>query len=353
VPRCQSLRQNDRVVGLNKLPSGVHGIAGPFRDRAATGLPVPTVAVPDPAPRVVASGGRSRGAWSVAVGTALGTCGELLQGFTSAGTPFHVTCPIQKSATVTLRVRPADEFTVSRLPAGHAKLQQSLHETAKLIGLDPVEVRVEQRSDLDVGKGMGSSTADIVAAARALATIGGRELSPDELARIATSIESSDGSMHPGMVAFNQKSGDVVRRYRWWPRFVICMIVPVQGLDTESARFSGKEVHGPEFDDLLDRLDRASEERDAAAFAEVATRSAELNQQFVPNPVYSLVADRVGEVGADGVNLGHSGTVVGLLFDASKPTANRLAAAAAVSLERMVPSGARVEVTVSGSISNA
>lgn len=164
------------------------------------------------------------------MGPAVGTCGELMQGVTSIGEPFHVTCPVEKRATVRLTVRPASEFAV--LPTGPplAKLERALYETAALLGLVKLEVQVEHRSELEVGKGMGSSTADIVVAARALASAVGRSLSADALGRIATSIESSDGSMHEGMVAFNQKNGHLLKRYAWSPQFVICMVIPAQAL---------------------------------------------------------------------------------------------------------------------------
>ena len=96
---------------------------------------------------------------------------------------------------------------MSQIDRGLDKLEQSLYETARILQLEPLEMRVDHWSDLDVGKGMGSSTADIVAGARAVVAACDCSLSPEQLARIATSIESSDGSMYPGIVAFNQKLG--------------------------------------------------------------------------------------------------------------------------------------------------
>lgn len=230
-----------------------------------------------------------------------------------------MTCPIAKTTTVALRVRPAADFAITRIAPKLDKLGQSLRATAALLELEPVEIRVERWSDLDVGKGMGSSTADIVAAARALAAVAGRPLSTAELAKIATSIESSDGSMHPGMVAFNQKTGHVLEEFSWWPQFRIIMITPAQVLSTESAAFTGKEKLGRRFDEILNQLRAAAVNRDARAFALAASRSARLNQRFVPNPCYPLFADRLDELGAVGLNVGHTGTLLGLLFDARDP----------------------------------
>jgi len=250
--------------------------------------------------------------------------------------PFHVTCPISKTATVTVTVRPAPEFAITQIEPGLGKLTQSLRRTSGLLELEPLEVRVEHWSDLDIGK-VGSSTADIVAAARALAAACDRTLSPGQLAKLATSIESSDGSMYPGLVAFNQKTGDVLEQFSWWPQFVILMITPAQAFNTESADFGGKHKLGTQFDDLLASLRTAAAERDTAAFARAATESARINQRFVPNPFHALLEGRARDLGAVGVNVGHTGTVLGLLFGASDPAAMKTAATASLEIQRILP----------------
>lgn len=293
---------------------------------------------------LVVGGAPAKSNQHVGTGSAPGTCGELVQGFTSKGQPFHVTCPIEKSSTVSVTLHPAKEFSV-HMATPMSKLELSVLRTAEYLRLEPYEIRVAHWTDLDVGRGMGSSTADIVAAARAVAAAMDRSLNSSELASIATSVESSDGSMHAGIVAFDQKSGGLLRRYAWWPQFIVVMVVPAKTLNTESANFDGKLELGPEFDRLLAMLDEASERREAAGFARAATESAMLNQRFVPNPYHALLEDRIDHYGAIGINVGHTGTVVGLLFDAQAPRASKAAAAAAIELQGMFPD-ARVEMSL-------
>lgn len=331
---------------LAKLPSGAYEISGLMHDLAASGPPMSLTAGIPSEPRVVVASTRSTSPWRAGTKTAPGTCGELVQGFTSHGVPFHVTCPISKTATVTVTARPAPEFTITQIDPGLSKLARALRQTAALLELEPLEIRVEHWSDLDVGKGMGSSTADIVAGSRALAAVADRTLSPGQLAEIATSIESSDGSMYPGLVAFSQKTGQVLEQFAWWPQFVIVMITPQQVFNTESANFSGKEMLGSQFDEILDGLRAAASRRDAAAFADAATRSASINQRFVPNPYHALLEDRIEGFGALGINVGHTGTVVGLLFDAASPAATKSAAAASMELHRILPGGANIDITL-------
>jgi L-threonine kinase len=333
-------------VMLEKMPSGAYEISGLMHDLVVDGPPSPLQAAVTNEPRVVVSGSTSTSPWRVGTGTAAGTCGELVQGFTSAGEPFHVTCPISKSATVTVTVRSAPEFSISQIDPKLSKLGQSLRATAALLELEPLEIRVEHWSDLDIGKGMGSSTADIVAGARALAAVAERPLSSADLGKIATSIESSDGSMYPGIVAFNQKNAHVLEEYVWWPQFVVCMITPPQIFNTESAVFTGKDKFGQEFDKILAKLHDATKTRSIQDFADAASSSAQLNQRFVPNPYYALIEDRINDFGAVGINVGHTGTVLGLLFDADDSKSMKSAASAAVELQRVLPASAKIDITL-------
>jgi L-threonine kinase len=337
-PGCQLM--------LARLPSGAYEISGLLHDLVTSGPPGPLAAAAPAQPRAVVASTRSTSPWRTATATAPGTCGELVQGFTSGGVPFHVTCPIAKTATVTVTVRPAPEFAVTQIEPGLSKLAQALRRTSGLLELEPLEVRVEHWTDLDVGKGMGSSTADITAAARALAAACGRALSPGQLAEVATSVESSDGSMYPGLVAFNHKTGDVLERFSWWPQFVIVMITPAQAFNTESADFAGKHRLGDRFDEILARLRTAAAQRDTAAFAQAATESARINQRFVPNPFHALLEDRAGDLGALGVSVGHTGTVLGLLFDAAGSSAMKAAATASLEVQRILPATARIDITL-------
>lgn len=222
------------------------------------------------------------------------------------------------------------------------KLELSLLRTADILCLGPLDMRVSHRSDLDIGKGMGSSTADIVASARALANATGHVLRPEQEAGIATSIESSDGSMYPGIVAFEQKTSRLVRRFDWWPQFVVVMVIPPTILNTETARFAGKERHADQFEQILEELDRAVLERDPLRFARQATVSAELNQRFVPNAYYLELISRLDEFKAAGVNVAHTGTMAGLLFEMD---AAGMAAAAKRRLQAHLSRDVRIEMT--------
>jgi len=281
---------------------------------------------------------------AVGRGVAPGTCGELVQGVTSAGEHVNVACPIAVYATVEARVAPAEVTRVTGVGAERTKMVLAARRTLSCLQAPPHAIHLDHASELPVGKGLGSSTADIVATVRAVAAGLGRSVGPDQIAAVATSIEASDGTMFPGVDAMARDTGRIVRRFGWAPRFVITMVVPPTTLDTGSVELSCKKVgFAAEYDAMLDRLELAARARDARAFAVEATRSAAMNQASVPNANHDLLVSMIQGSGALGVVVGHTGTVAGLLFAADEDGPGA-AAAAAAELRGVLPDTTRVEV---------
>jgi L-threonine kinase len=251
---------------------------------------------------------------NIGTGTAPGTCGELAQGFTADGQPFHVTCPINRYATATVRLQPSAEWSFGSTDADATKLRRSIKATAGLLGVGPFAVAGRHWTDLDTSKGLGSSTADILAGSRALAQAVGRELTPEQEAQVTSSIGRTGGAMFPAITAFRHLTGKVLDTYAWTPQFAVTMLVPDADLLTADVDFTGKQKHAPTFKEMLASLQTASAERDGKAFASAATRSALLNQEWVENEWVPLLDSAARGLHADGVIVGHTGTVAGLLF---------------------------------------
>ena len=331
---------------LSMTHSGEYVMEGPFHDLLEEGVPLAmNVPTRSPTPAPIRLHSSSTTVWRSASASAPGTCGELVQGITGDGRQFHVTCPIRKSATINLRMRPSETPTVTG-SREHRKVELAALLTLEHLDLGPHEIVTEHWSDLDVGKGMGSSTADITATVRAIAKATEKEITPEQVAAIATAIESSDGSMFPGINAVEQKSGRLLQRYEWFPQFAITMVIPPLTFNTESADFTGKETHGAVFDVMLQELAAAAEVREGGAFAEAATRSAELNQRYLVNPYFMLLQPKMRNYRADGLVIGHTGTVAGLLFVLDDDAAMEAAVAASIDLQAVLPRDVRVEVSL-------
>lgn len=279
-----------------------------------------------------------------ASGASVGTCGELAQGVLPDGTAFVVTCPIELGTTVELTTEPAATLEIVGIPEGRTLISRALKRTAELLELPPVRITVEQRTALPVGKGMASSTADIVAASRALAAAAGVALTPDELARLATAFEPSDAVMYDGVVVTDRRTGRRLRDWDWSPEFTIVVAIPSATFSTADARLDGQTRHGGAYADLLVRLDAAAEQRDLGAFAREATRSGELGRSTAPNETFDRLVREADRVGALGVCTAHTGTVAGLLFPRTR-AGDAAARQAKHRLRRLLPAGHDLVVT--------
>lgn len=250
-------------------------------------------------------------------GTCPGTCGELVQGVLSNGQVFHMTCPINLFSTIEIKLEKSNDSLTNVLETGElSKTKEALLKGISLLSSDSFSIEVRSRSSIEKGKGMASSTSDIVAALRSLFNAFNENPSPEAVSKIATSIESSDGIMYPGVNVVNHKTGELLFSFdKWSPSFKILAFTPKEVVKTHQVDTRKRLINVKEYDVLLRRVLEAVEQRDLDRIAREATHSAELNQVCVQNQLFSYLSSVYKDLGAMGVNVGHSGTVVGLLYE--------------------------------------
>jgi uncharacterized protein involved in propanediol utilization len=201
--------------------------------------------------------------------------------------------------------------------------------------------RIEVSSTVPRGIGMGSSTADVTAAIRSIAAY--HEVTPAaaDIGRIAVQAEcASDPIMiDTGVALFAHREGIVLERLgRRLPRLTVvgCVAYPdTSGIDTlalEPAAYSDADIDA--FTVLLSALRAAVAAGDTAGVGSVATASAQINHRFVPNPALEFLLDACRSGGGCGVQVAHSGTVAGVIFDPRRPRADASAERCADRLEK-------------------
>lgn len=190
----------------------------------------------------------------------------------------------------------------------------------------PVEVELCIESSLVIGKGMASSTADIAAAVAATAQAIGAEAAPDFIADIALEVEPSDGTMYPGICMFDHRRGLLRRVLGHPPPLEVIILDTGGGVDTvsfnlrpELAELNRKKE--PRVREALELVTVGVKTGDPEAIGKAATISAFANQEMLPQPMLEGVARLAREVGAVGVNVAHSGALIGILFDPRRTTA--------------------------------
>lgn len=256
---------------------------------------------------------------------------------------MHVTCPIDRFATVDVRLTPARETRLIGFDGNSEKMRSACARTLTLANVGAFELTFTHRSDLERAKGMASSTADIVAIARAVANALDVGVGQADLARTAAAIERSDGVMYDGINAVDHLTGKRLRHFGWCPRYQILMCIPPGSFSTSAADLDLERRSKPPVDDLLASLEQALRNRNGRLFSEACTQSALRNQNYRFNPLVAYLHPCLARIGADGICVGHTGTVVGLLF-ASPDTKHKLRRAIPL-VRQIMPDQVRLEST--------
>jgi uncharacterized protein involved in propanediol utilization len=263
-----------------------------------------------------------------------GTCGELVQGQLAGGVDFLITLPVDLWSEVRVRLDESGRVEVS--PPHKVKTRTAVRRALDALGLPGAGARVAVSSSLPEGKGMASSTADVVAACRAVARAAGRTLSAGAISTIARGIEPSDGVMYPGAVAYNHRRCELIERLGPPPPFYILIADPGGAVDTLAFNRRPKDYTPGEMSMIAQAYHWAAagiRRGDRALIGRAATLSALINQRILPKPHLGKLIDIARAHGAYGVNAAHSGTVAGLLFD---PAAGEAAARAAEAVRQVI-----------------
>ena len=247
--------------------------------------------------------------------SAPGTCGELAQGMLG-GTPVMATCPIDLFSTATVEL--SDGTGRVRAPVSLPKARRAVGLALTLMGRSDLDARLSIESPIPRRKGMASSTADVVAAIGATAAALDAEISVFQQAELALAIEPSDGVMLPGIALFDHRCGRIARSLGAPPDLRVLVLEFAGVLDTESFnavdRSAELQRQSLRFREALELITKGVESGDGEPVGRGATQSALAYQAVLPKPQLPAVLALGQAAGAMGVNVAHSGTVMGLLF---------------------------------------
>ncbi|WP_347639236.1 GHMP kinase [Sphaerisporangium sp. B11E5] len=246
-------------------------------------------------------------------------------------------CPTM-STEVTVRITEgAPAWTVD--PPWKTKALRAALATAGILGTGAAGGTVSVRSNIPSGFGMGSSTSDVTATIRAVLNAFGRDLPTSRIARIAVEAErAADPLMFDRMLLFAHREGMIIEdlHVRMPPMKVLGFVArpdPVETLAFTPARYSSWEIEC--FRALRGLLRRGAREGSVQALGRVATASARLNQRFLRVDRFASLLQVMADSGAAGIQVAHSGSVVGLVFDAADPDLARKTALASRGLLRV------------------
>jgi uncharacterized protein involved in propanediol utilization len=254
-------------------------------------------------------------------GLSFGTFGELLQGV--IGEPavdFLVTFPIACYSRATFVSNP-NRNSITVYPSFKQKAVRLADMILEHFGLPPGGT-LEICSEIPVGKGLASSSADLVATARAIESCFALEISLEQLQVFIKDIEPTDGVMYPGVVSFYHRHVELREYLGLLPALTVVGIDEGGEVDTVEFNKIPKpfcEEDKVEYLQLLNTLSGAIREQDVFRIGQVATRSAMLNQKLRPKRFLHELLKLCEQVEALGVIVGHSGTCIGVLLSLEDP----------------------------------
>ena len=248
-----------------------------------------------------------------------GVCGELAQGMLG-NDYFLVTCPVDFFARV--KVELYQGFSEVVAPPDCAKTAAAVTHTLAYLGRPNLGARVSVSNPIPRGKGMGSSSADLAAAIAATGIALGTTLSPSEIGRIALQVEPTDGVMFPGIALFDHRNGVVAEELgRPMPLEVIALdfggAVDTVAFNQVDRQAQWQAIQ-PQTDAALALVRQGLAAGDAHLLGQGASLSAAASQQILFKPRLPDVTSFAETVNAVGINVAHSGVVIGILLDATE-----------------------------------
>lgn len=244
-----------------------------------------------------------------------GSCGELVQG-TLDGSNFLVTCPVTVYSRVSVSLAGAGDRNGQRVLE---KTREAVVRTLRYLNVSQPQISIEVDTELPMGKGMASSSADISAACLATALACGRQLSEDAICDIALSIEPTDGIFLPGVTMIDHVSG-TIRRPLGLPPAIRIAVFDVGG-EVDTVAFNRRtdlvelnRAKQAKVEEALRLVEVGIQNGDCRMIGAGATLSSLANQSILFKPALEAIIAISRHYQSVGVNVAHSGTVMGVLF---------------------------------------
>lgn len=250
----------------------------------------------------------------MAVAQCPASCGELIQGWI-LGSEKLVSCPVDWYSTVEVSSGSplADERLLSRAMVDRvlAHFDYPAHWSQ--------EIRVDVHSTIPVAKGMASSTADIAATALATAHHLGHTLNESTLAQLCVSLEPTDSTVFRQLTLFDHNDASTQIACEAQPQLDLLVLESPVTLRTSDyhriPRLDRLHAGAAALQQAWEKVQEACITQNPRRMGEAATLSAIASQMLLPKPDFNALLSLVEECDLYGVNVAHSGSVVGLMLD--------------------------------------
>lgn len=242
------------------------------------------------------------------------SCGELIQGYV-AGSEKLISLPINLYSTVKL-------FEGKNDRVFHGKSYQALEKVFEFYGYDRNEcdnLTLQIDSKIPIGKGMASSTADIAATILATASYLGEIITEEQIALLSTKVEPSDSVFFKDITLLDHIKGSYSKSYFKMPELKVLLLEGKEIINTIEFRKVSREnillENSRDLHRAINLFERGMKDKDLSKIAKAATTSAFANQKILYKENLEEIYDIAIKNGGLGINVAHSGSVIGVLFN--------------------------------------
>lgn len=235
-----------------------------------------------------------------------GSCGELFQ-LVHNNQEWLLTYNIDLKTTINITTS-EDNIGLKFLPKLNAAREYLLPNQY---------IAVEKQSNIPIGKGCSSSSADLLAGMVAMSDLKREHFSVENLTKLATKIEPTDSVGFSQWTVINPLDGEIFEQFNMTPQLYVYMLEPVESIDTVTLprMISSNEYDKKKSNEIFLKMIDALRSQNLKQIGEFATQSALLNDRRLPKPYLLDIVSFARNNQLLGVNIAHSGTVVGLLLN--------------------------------------
>lgn len=244
------------------------------------------------------------------------SCGEFVQGILD-NEEYLSSYAIDMFSVASLEEKKED------INLGSKKSRKAIEKVFEKFNI-PIEesknISLDLKSNIPIGKGMASSTADIGATIKATLSILNKKLNDEEISLIASEIEPTDSIILYKNSIFNPVNGSVKKYLSSFDNGRVIILEPKEILETKIIRsnpdylnikLENKSIIKKSFN----LLEKGLENNDLKLIGQACTLSSLANENIHKKPYLNEIIEISQSMNAYGVNIAHSGTVIGILID--------------------------------------
>ncbi|SCI43021.1 MULTISPECIES: GHMP family kinase ATP-binding protein [unclassified Romboutsia] len=244
------------------------------------------------------------------------SCGEFVQGFMNEE-EYLCSYAIDLYSTVII------EEKIEDIIIGPQKSRKAIELVFKHFNLpirESKKISLNINSEIPTGKGMASSTADIGATIKATLSLIDKHMTSEEISKLAAKIEPTDSIFIEEANIFNPLSGELIKYLGNIKNSKVLILEPDKAINTRKIRKTPNYMETKlKNKDLIKEafylLEEGIRKNDLDLVGKACTISSLANENIHQKLGLNKIIEISNQYGAYGVNIAHSGTVVGILLD--------------------------------------